>query len=107
MQIYEKYQSVYKTALQAFYESRKRFIQKLSDISFLRVIPSQANYVLCEVQAPMTSKSLTVQLLEKNIFIKDLADKNGFNGKQYVRIAVRDDKDNQTLIEALKILEVQ
>lgn len=107
MQIYEKYQSVYKTALQAFYESRKRFIQKLSDISFLRVIPSQANYVLCEVQAPMTSKSLTVQLLEKNIFIKDLADKNGFNGKQYVRIAVRDDKDNQTLIEALKTLEVQ
>ena len=107
MQIYEKYQSVYKTALQDFYESRKRFIQKLADISFLRVIPSQANYVLCEVQAPMTSKSLTVQLLEKNIFIKDLADKNGFNGKQYVRIAVRDDKDNQTLIEALKILEVQ
>ena len=107
MQIYEKYQSVYKTALQAFYESRKRFIQKLSDISFLRVIPSQANYVLCEVQAPMTSKVLTVKLLEKNILIKDLADKNGFGGKQYVRIAVRDDKDNQTLIEALKTLEVQ
>lgn len=107
MQIYEKYQSVYKTALQAFYESRKRFIQKLSDISFLRVIPSQANYVLCEVQAPMTSKALTVKLLEKNILIKDLADKNGFNGKQYVRIAVRDDKDNQTLIEALMTLEVQ
>lgn len=107
MQIYEKYQSVYMTALQAFYESRKRFIQKLSDISFLRVIPSQANYVLCEVQVPMTSKALTVKLLEKNILIKDLADKNGFNGKQYVRIAVRDDKDNQTLIEALKTLEVQ
>lgn len=107
MQIYEKYQSVYKTALQAFYESRKRFIQKLSDISFLRVIPSQANYVLCEVQVPMTSKALTVKLLEKNILIKDLADKNGFGGKQYVRIAVRDDKDNQTLIEALKTLEVQ
>lgn len=107
MQIYEKYQSVYKTALQAFYESRKSFIQKLSDISFLRVIPSQANYVLCEVQAPMTSKALTVQLLEKNILIKDLVDKNGFNGKQYVRIAVRDDKDNQTFIEALKTLEVQ
>lgn len=55
----------------------------------------------------MTSKALTVKLLEKNIFIKDLTDKNGFNGKQYVRIAVRDDKDNQTLIEALKTLEVQ
>lgn len=107
MQIYEKYQSVYKAALQAFYESRKSFMDKLTDISFLRVIPSQANYLLCEVKAPWTSKELTIKLLEKNILIKDLADKNGFAGKQYVRIAVRDDKDNQALIEALKALELQ
>lgn len=105
MQIYEKYQSAYKTALQAFYESRKSFIENLSAISFLRVIPSQANYVLCEVLPPMTSKTLTVQLLEKNILIKDLAEKNGFAGKQYVRIAVRDDKDNQALVDALKELQ--
>lgn len=105
MQIYEKYQSVYKTALQAFYESRRSFVQKLSEVSFLRVIPSQANYVLCEVLAPMTGKTLTVQLLEKNILIKDLAEKNGFAGKQYVRIAVRDDKDNQALVDALKELQ--
>lgn len=105
MQIYEKYQSAYKTALQAFYESRKSFIVNLSAISFLRVIPSQANYVLCEVLPPMTSKTLTVQLLEKNILIKDLAEKNGFAGKQYVRIAVRDDKDNQALVDALKELQ--
>ena len=107
MQIYEKYQSVYKAALQAFYESRKSFMDKLTDISFLRVIPSQANYLLCEVKAPWTSKELTIKLLEKNILIKDLADKNGFAGKQYVRIAVRDDKDNRALIEALKALELQ
>lgn len=105
MQIYEKYQSAYKTALQAFYESRRSFVQKLSEVSFLRVIPSQANYVLCEVLAPMTGKTLTVQLLEKNILIKDLAEKNGFAGKQYVRIAVRDDKDNQALVDALKELQ--
>lgn len=105
MQIYEKYQSAYKTALQAFYESRKSFIENLSVISFLRVIPSQANYVLCEVLPPITSKTLTVQLLEKNILIKDLAEKNGFAGKQYVRIAVRDDKDNQALVDALKELQ--
>ena len=39
--------------------------------------------------------------------IKDLSDKKGFDGKQYVRIAVRDDKDNQTLIFALQALELQ
>lgn len=107
MQIYEKYQAAYKTALQAFYESRKSFVEKLSKIPFLRVVPSQANYVLCEVKAPFTSKELTVKLLEDNILIKDLSDKKGFAGKQYVRIAVRDDKDNQTLIFALQALELQ
>ncbi len=107
MQIYEKYQAAYKTALQAFYESRRNFVEKLSKIPFLRVAPSQANYVLCEVKAPFTSKELTVKLLEDNILIKDLSDKKGFDGKQYVRIAVRDDKDNQTLIFALQALELQ
>ena len=107
MQIYEKYQAAYKTALQAFYESRRSFVEKLSKIPFLRVVPSQANYVLCEVKAPFTSKELTVKLLEDNILIKDLSDKKGFDGKQYVRIAVRDDKDNQTLIFALQALELQ
>lgn len=86
-------------------EDKSLLEQKLSEVSFLRVIPSQANYVLCEVLAPMTSKTLTVQLLEKNILIKDLAEKNGFAGKQYVRIAVRDDKDNQALVDALKELQ--
>ena len=107
MQIYEKYQAAYKTALQAFYESRRNFVEKLSKIPFLRVVPSQANYVLCEVKAPFTSKELTVKLLEDNILIKDLSDKKGFDGKQYVRIAVRDDKDNQTLIFELQALELQ
>lgn len=107
MQIYEKYQAAYKNALQTFYESRKSFVEKLSKIPFLRVVPSQANYVLCEVKAPFTSKELTVKLLEDNILIKDLSDKKGFDGKQYVRIAVRDDKDNQTLIFALQALELQ
>ena len=31
------------------YFSRRKLIDELSNISFLRVIPSQANYVLCEV----------------------------------------------------------
>lgn len=104
MQIYEKYKSSYTEALKAFYQSRKKFIKGLSEISFLRVIPSQANYVLCEVKAPFTSRELTIKLLEDNVLIKDLSDKKGFDGKQYVRIAVRDDKDNQTLLFALQAI---
>lgn len=107
MQIYEKYKSAYTAALQTFYSTRADFIHKLGEISFLRVIPSQANYVLCEVKSPYTSRRLTSMLLEDNILIKDLSEKTGFEGKQYVRIAVRNEADNQALITALKAMELQ
>lgn len=107
MQIYEKYKAAYTTALQAFYATRTDFINKLKEISFLRVIPSQANYVLCEVKMPYTSRRLTSMLLEDNILIKDLSEKIGFEGRQYVRIAVRKEEDNQALITALKAMELQ
>lgn len=107
MQIYEKYKSAYTAALQTFYSTRADFIDKLGEISFLRVIPSQANYVLCEVKSPYTSRRLTSMLLEDNILIKDLSEKTGFEGKQYVRIAARNEADNQALIMALKAMELQ
>ena len=40
-------------------------------------------------------------LLEKNILIKDLSGKIK-NGKQYIRIAIRNDADNNKMLEALK-----
>lgn len=107
MQIYEKYKSAYLIALQNFYITRQSFINELQTITFLRVIPSQANYVLCEVKDPYTSRGLTSMLLDYNILIKDLSEKKGFEGKQYVRIAVRNDRDNQFLITALKAMELQ
>ena len=102
MQIYEKYRSEYQKALLKFYDVRRNFVGELTKIRFLRVIPSQANYVMCEVLEPYTSRELAVKLLENNILIKDLSKKAGFDQKQYVRIAVRDDADNGKLIAALK-----
>jgi histidinol-phosphate/aromatic aminotransferase/cobyric acid decarboxylase-like protein/choline kinase len=107
MQIYEKYKSSYEAGLKEFYKERTRFTNELSNIGFLRVIPSQANYLCCEVMAPFTSKELAIKLLDQNILIKDLADKTGFGGKQYVRIAVRDEKDNDRLIAALHAFEIE
>lgn len=104
MQIYEKYKSQYHQALLRFYDVRRNFVGELTKIKFLRVIPSQANYVMCEVYEPYTSKALTIKLLEKNILIKDLSEKSGFDKKQYVRIAVRDTADNEKLIAALNEL---
>ena len=50
----------------------------------------------------MNSTNLAVRLLEDyNIFIKDLKGKNGFEEKDYIRLAIRDEEDNNELIKAL------
>ena len=106
MQIYTKYEKDYKRACDKFIEERNDFESKLRQISYLRVIPSQANYFLVEVLPPFTAKELVLRMLKKyNILLRDCSGKGGFDNKQYMRIAVRDHKDNTRLIESLKKLE--
>lgn len=105
MQIFGKYQKDYDRACQKFIAERERFMARLTDIPFFRVIPSQANYFLCQITEKYTSEELTRRLLmDFNILIKDCDNKDGLKNKNYVRIAVRDQKDNDTLVEALKTL---
>lgn len=105
MQIFGKYQKDYDRACQKFIAERERFMARLTDIPFLRVIPSQANYFLCQITEKYTSEELTRRLLmDFNILIKDCDNKDGLKNKNYVRIAVRDQKDNNTLVNALKTL---
>ncbi len=104
MQIYGKYENAYRQACLLFRQERERFHHELADIGWLRVIPSQANYFLCEVRERFTATALARLLLEHNILIKDCSRKKGFEGGQYVRIAVRNRHDNEVLIKALKNL---
>jgi histidinol-phosphate/aromatic aminotransferase/cobyric acid decarboxylase-like protein/GTP:adenosylcobinamide-phosphate guanylyltransferase len=106
MQIYEKYHKEYLRACEQFREERKLFFEELQQIDFLRVIPSQANYFMCElVDGRYTSHELAVKLLTQfNILIKDCSGKSAFEGGEYIRIAVRDRKDNHYLVESLKSL---
>lgn len=102
MQIEEKYRQDYENAMERFKDTRDLFLDELKQVSFLRVIPSQANYVMCEVLEKFSSKELTEKLLvDHNILIKDLSEK--LKGKrQYVRIAVRKKEENERLLEALR-----
>lgn len=102
LQIYEKYAKDYAKAIEKFKQTRAAYIKDLQALSGLRVLPTQANYVLCEVTSGVTSRKLAEDLLEENILIKDLSTKKGFDGKNYIRLAVRDEKDNVILVEALK-----
>ena len=104
MQIYEKYHKDYLKACQLFREERKLFFEELLQIPYLRVIPSQANYFLCELMTDkFSSKELAVRLLtDHDILIKDCSGKSAFTRGSYIRLAVRDRKDNHKLTEALK-----
>lgn len=106
MQIYGKYERDYARSCDFFRKERKLFESELQQIPFLKVIPSQANYFLCELTERYTSHDLTIKLLANfNILIKDCSPKKGFhNNRHYVRIAIRDREDNSTLIQALKLL---
>ena len=102
MQIFNKYESFYKSACEKFIAERNRFAERLSSIPYLRVIPSQANYFLCQVTDRYTSRQLTEKLLnEHNILIKDCVTKTGLEGKTFVGITIRDEKDNNRLVDAL------
>lgn len=106
MQIFNKYENEYKKACVRFVEERARFVERLSEVPYLRVIPSQANFLMCEV-APgkFSSHELTENLLNRfNILIKDCDTKNGLKGKNMIRIAIRDIKDNDSLVNALSSL---
>ena len=105
MQIFGKYEKNYQQACVQFMHERERFMKELAAVPFLRGLPSQANYFLCEVLPPYTSRQLTELLLEKfDILIKDCSGKNAMKGRNFIRIAVRDDRDNNALVAAMKQL---
>lgn len=102
LQIIGKYKKDYLAACVEIQNERDRFYNELLKIPFLRTIPSQANYFLCEVKN-MKATLLAELLLDKyNIYIKDLTGKIGFENKEYIRIAVRDFNDNECLIKAFR-----
>ena len=58
---------------------------------------------MCEVTSG-SARDICEKALKKNILIKDLSGK--MNGAQYIRIAVRNDEDNEVLINTLMQINV-
>lgn len=102
MQIYGKYESDYIKACRKFIAERERFYSMLQQIPYLHVMPSQANYFLCEVTDRFTSKELTQILLDHDVLISNCSRKKNMADRNLVRIAVRSKEDNDRLIDILK-----
>lgn len=101
LQIAEKYQSSYEESLERLRKERSRRQKELNGINGIRVIPSQANFIMVELESSVSPKTLLKKLLIKyNILVKELTTKT--NGRNYLRLAIRNTKDNDMLIDALK-----
>ena len=57
---------------------------------------------MCEVKPPMKARTLTGLLLKNHsILVKDCSRKKGFEGREFIRVAVRDATDNDALVRAM------
>lgn len=103
MQITEKYKKDYAAGLVKFCRERADFAAQLGKISGIKVFPSQANYLMVELENGRTARNVTKELLLRHqILVKDLTKKLGANGGQYLRIAVRTHAENARLVESLR-----
>lgn len=102
MQIAGKYREDYFQALKLFRIERRRFQNELKKVKGIRVIPSQANYIMLELINGINADDFKVRMLiDRKIFIKSLSKKIK-SKRQYIRIAIRNREDNDKFLESLK-----
>lgn len=102
MQIFNKYEKEYKLSLKGIKDERKIFMKELSEIEYLKVFESQANYILIEILGNLEPNKLAEILLnDYNILIKSLSNKKGIKGN-FIRVAIRNREENNYCTKALK-----
>ena len=102
MQIQEKYKKDYALAIERFKAERRRFLSALSEIEFIEVIPTQANYFMIKIKDKYNAEEITNILMDQyGILIKDLSSKVG---DKYIRVAIRNEEDNNKFVAAIKKL---
>ena len=103
LQIIGKYTSQYRASCEKLIQARVELLQRLKEVEYLQPYESQANYILCKVIGKDASE-LASNLCDKySILIKDCSGKSSVDG-QYIRVAVRDTRDNEALVSGLKAL---
>ena len=102
LQIYNLYEKTYLSSCDKIASERTRMIKELRKIDGIKVYDSEANYVMIDLKK-VSSYDFCVKMLNTyNILIKDLSSKNYFNGKNFIRVAIRRKEENDKLIDAME-----
>lgn len=105
LQIQRLYKKSYILSCNKIVEQRKYVFEQLSKIKGIIVYESEANYIMCRLteEAGISSAGFALALMKKyNILVKNLSSKKGFYKNDFLRFAIRDEKDNELLIRAIK-----
>ena len=102
LQIAEKYEGDFSEAMKRFRIERDRFRKEAETIEDLRIYPTGANFFLARLLKG-NARGLAADLLDRHqILIKDLTGKIPKERGEFLRIAIRDQKENDRLLRALK-----
>jgi threonine-phosphate decarboxylase len=83
-------------------KSRKEMQQMLKTIPWLKVYPSETNFVLNEIiDGDLTSTQLAEELAKRGFLIRDCEDFDGLNNR-FFRVTVRRPEENKKLVEQIK-----
>lgn len=102
LQTYNLFAKDYASACEKIAVERNRMIKEINKMDNIEAYPSQANYIMVNL-GDYSSYDFCVEALDKyNILLKDLSSKNYFNGKNFIRVAVKDTKENNAFLKAIK-----
>ncbi|MDR1612708.1 MAG: aminotransferase class I/II-fold pyridoxal phosphate-dependent enzyme [Planctomycetota bacterium] len=103
LQVGIKYRRQYLAACRQLIDARESMRRALAELEFVDPLPSQANFILCELTGNASARSVAARLLfEDDIFIKRISpNRRGLEGKKYIRVAVTTPDDNAFLVERL------
>ncbi len=81
------------------FEEKKKFVNKLKTLNGVRVINSDCHFILLKLE-DTSATNVYNRLLKSNILIRDASGFTGLDGS-YIRVAVKDEKSNDKLLQAL------
>lgn len=85
-------------------QSRKEMCEMLKSIPWLKVHPSETNFLLIEInQTGLTSTRIKEGLAKKGLLIRDCKDFDGLDNR-FFRVTVRKPEENKKLITQMKLL---
>ena len=104
LQTFNLYSKEYVNACNKISKERAFLYKKINEIDGIKAHYSHANFIMINLGKNNSTDFCVNALSKYNILIKDLSTKDYFNKKNYIRVAVKDREQNESLIQCMKEL---